>query len=163
MTRVKGEHGQLPGGWACVLFENVGVTELVWVNYGAKKLTTNNEMELFAMVEVIKMLPQTECDVLIKSDSEYVLKAIVRDALGELKKSRVCDSPDFTGWMRNWIVDEWKTAGGMRKHHELWKVLIVELKKAIKNGVVMKFQWVKGHSGERGNELVDKLSKAAYT
>ena len=119
-----------PGGWGALL--RFGGEEKTL--FGGEQDTTNNRMELTAVIEALAALKRP-CDVTLTSDSTYVLKGIQE-------------------WMPNWKKRGWKTASKKPvKNVDLWKkldVLIVEHK--------IDWQWVKGHSGHPGNELADQLA-----
>jgi ribonuclease HI len=119
-----------PGGWGALL--RFGGEEKTL--FGGEQDTTNNRMELTAVIEALRALKRP-CDVTLTSDSTYVLKGIQE-------------------WMPNWKKRGWKTASKKPvKNVDLWKkldVLIVEHK--------IDWQWVKGHSGHPENELADQLA-----
>ena len=119
-----------PGGWGALL--RFGGEEKTL--FGGEQDTTNNRMELTAVIEALGALKRP-CDVTLTSDSTYVLKGIQE-------------------WMPNWKKRGWKTAGKKPvKNVDLWKkldVLIVEHK--------IDWRWVKGHSGHPENELADQLA-----
>ena len=119
-----------PGGWGVLL--RFGSEEKTL--FGGEQDTTNNRMELTAVIEALGALKRP-CDVTLTSDSTYVLKGIQE-------------------WMPNWKKRGWKTASKKPvKNVDLWKkldVLIVEHK--------IDWQWVKGHSGHPENELADQLA-----
>ena len=119
-----------PGGWGALL--RFGGQEKTL--FGGEQDTTNNRMELTAVIEALGALKRP-CDVTLTSDSTYVLKGIQE-------------------WMPNWKKRGWKTASKKPvKNVDLWKkldVLIVEHK--------IDWQWVKGHSGHPENELADQLA-----
>lgn len=119
-----------PGGWGALL--RFGGEEKTL--FGGEQDTTNNRMELTAVIEALGALKRP-CDVTLTSDSTYVLKGIQE-------------------WMPNWKKRGWKTASKKPvKNIDLWKkldVLIVEHK--------IDWQWVKGHSGHPDNELADQLA-----
>ncbi len=102
------------------------------------KVTTNNRMELMGVIVGLEALTKP-CNVTIYSDSQYICKAFNE------------------GWVENWIKKNWKTAGRKPvKNAELWQRLLKA--KAPHN---VKFIWVKGHAGNPGNEICDKLATAA--
>ena len=119
-----------PGGWGALL--RFGSEEKTL--FGGEQDTTNNRMELTAVIEALGALKRP-CDVTLTSDSIYVLKGIQE-------------------WMPNWKKRGWKTSSKKPvKNVDLWKkldVLIVEHK--------IDWRWVKGHSGHPENELADQLA-----
>jgi ribonuclease HI len=125
----KGNPG--PGGYGAVLLLGEKVRE---IGVG-KKLTTNNEMELRAVVEALKQVPEGSENVEVYTDSKYVVEGA-------------------KGWIFGWMKNGWKTkTGGDVSHKETWQELIDLLKK-------VKVDWHKipGHSGLIGNERADTIA-----
>ena len=119
-----------PGGWGAIL-DYKGIEKEL---YGAEKHTTNNRMELMAVIKALEILKQT-CLVKLYSDSSYVLKGI-------------------TDWMPNWKKRGWKTASKTAvKNEDLWRRL-----DALIVSHQIEWLWVKGHSGIIGNERADQLA-----
>ncbi len=119
-----------PGGWGALLNYKGKIKEL----YGAEKLTTNNRMELMAATQALELLTRP-CSVQLNSDSIYVLKGI-------------------TDWMPNWKKRGWKTASKSPvKNEDLWRRLDVAIAKH-----TIEWKWVKGHSGDIGNDKADALA-----
>lgn len=125
----KGNPGR--GGWG-VLLRYKGIEKAL---YGGEVLTTNNRMELTAVIQGLLALKRPGCDVTVISDSKYVLTGI-------------------TEWLPNWKRRNWKTAAKKPVLNEdLWRKLD-EL--AVQHKI--KWEWVKGHSGHRENEMADELA-----
>lgn len=123
-----------PGGWGAILMYN-GVQKEI---SGAQKNTTNNIMEITAVLESLKLLKE-ECNVKVYSDSAYVVNAFNQ------------------GWIYNWKKNNWKTAGKSPvKNQELWKELY-ELTQKHK----VEFIKVKGHSDNEFNNRCDFLATSA--
>ena len=119
-----------PGGWGVLLKYGQHKREL----WGGEPETTNNRMELMAAIEGLAFLKEA-CQVQLYTDSTYVLKGI-------------------TEWMSNWKAKGWKTAAKKPvKNVDLWKRLDDEIQRHDIN-----WQWVKGHSGDPGNEAADMLA-----
>lgn len=119
------------GGWGCILEYNGNVKELSGVN----KCTTNNQMEITAVLEGLKALKEP-CHVNIFSDSAYVVNAFLE------------------GWVSNWVNNNWKTANNKPvKNHELWNELI-----ALCNKHDVSWHKVKGHSDNEKNNRCDFLA-----
>ena len=124
----KGNPG--PGGWGAWLSSEGHEKELC----GGEKLTTNNRMELSAVIEALASLKRS-CDVTIHTDSEYVRKGI-------------------TEWIHGWKQRGWKTADKKPvKNADLW--LRLDALRALHE---VHWRWVKGHSGDPGNERADALA-----
>ena len=119
-----------PGGWgALVKFDEVK-KEI----FGGSKDTTNNQMELTAAIEGLAILKEP-CSVELFTDSKYVMDGI-------------------TQWIQNWKKNSWRTAAKKDvKNKELWK----KLDELISYHQVQ-WHWVKGHSGDMGNETADFLA-----
>ncbi len=123
-----------PGGWGAILMYKEIKKEIS----GGKENTTNNVMELTAVIEGLKLL-KYPCEVDLYSDSAYVVNAFEQ------------------GWIYNWVKNNWKTAGkDPVKNQELWKELH-ELTKTHK----VKFHKVKGHSDNEYNNRCDELARNA--
>ncbi len=123
-----------PGGWGALLRCNGVQKELS----GAQAETTNNRMELTAVIMGLKALKK-QCEVTIYTDSKYVMQGVLE-------------------WLENWKKNNWRTSNKKSavKNVDLWQELDELLK-----GHDIKWQWVKGHSGHPENELVDALARNA--
>lgn len=123
-----------PGGWAFVALDNGKV--LSYSSGGAAQ-TTNNKMELTAVINALKTCQSLGVKtVSISTDSQYVKNGI-------------------TAWIYNWKRNGWKTASkDPVKNKELW----IELD-ALRNNFEINWVWVKGHAGIEFNELCDSLVK----
>jgi ribonuclease HI len=124
----KGNPG--PGGWGAVLRFNGREKDLC----GGERDTTNNRMELLAVIEGLNALKRP-CQVAITTDSQYVKQGI-------------------TQWIHNWKRNGWKTAAKKPvKNSDLWRAL----DEAVARHQVT-WHWVKGHSGHPENERADQLA-----
>ena len=120
------------GGWGAVLIYN-GVKKEI---SGYDKSTTNNRMELFAVIQALRCLNQS-CLVEICTDSQYIADAFNKD------------------WIANWQKDGWKTASKSQvKNEDLWKALLYEVNKH-----KVQFVKVKGHADVELNERCDQLAR----
>ena len=117
-----------PGGWGVVLSYKGHEKEL----YGSETETTNNRMELKAVIEGLKAI-RRHMPVEIYTDSKYVMDGAMQ-------------------WMEGWKKKGWTKKGGL-KNADLWQELDAELAKHS-----VSWQWVKGHSGIEGNERADSLA-----
>jgi ribonuclease HI len=125
-----------PGGYGAVLLSGSHRKELS----GGYKRTTNNRMEILAVVRSLEALKE-RCDVTVYTDSQYVVKAMNE------------------GWAENWKARGWKTAAKTpAANPDLWEMM---LRLRLKHKVT--FTWVKGHSGVEENERADRLANAAAT
>lgn len=123
-----------PGGWGSILMYKGNRKEIS----GGKNDTTNNIMELTAVIEGLKML-KYPCEVELYSDSAYVVNGFNQ------------------GWIYNWVKNNWKTSGKEPvKNKEIWQELY-ELTKIHK----VKFIKVKGHSDNEFNNRCDELARNA--
>lgn len=120
------------GGWGVILRYGEIEKELS----GGEENTTNNRMELTAVIEALKALKK-ECDITIYTDSRYVMDGVQE-------------------WMPNWKRNGWKTTNKKSpvKNVELWQILDSLLSKH-----KIKWVWIKGHNGHPENERVDKLAR----
>lgn len=123
-----------PGGWGAILMYKDNQKEIS----GGMKNTTNNIMELTAVIEGLKML-KFECEVDLYSDSAYVVNGFKQ------------------GWIYNWVKNNWKTANKEPvKNKEIWEELYNLTKKHKVN-----FIKVKGHSDNKYNNRCDELARQA--
>lgn len=121
-----------PGGWASVLIYNGNEKEIS----GGKQDTTNNIMEITAVIEGLKAL-KFPCEVDLYSDSAYVVNTFLQ------------------GWIYSWMKNNWKTASGAPvKNQELWQELY-NLTKVHK----VNFNKVKGHADNKYNNRCDELAR----
>ena len=122
-----------PGGWGVVLrFQDADKTL-----QGYAPETTNNRMELTAVIKGLKALKRS-CKVELFTDSKYVIQGL-------------------TEWLVNWKRNGWKTAAKKPvKNVDLWQ----QLEQEAANHEI-DWNWVKGHSGVEGNEMADQLANAA--
>jgi ribonuclease HI len=118
------------GGWGVLL--RFGEAEKTL--YGGEELTTNNRMELTAVIKGLAALHKP-CSVLVTTDSKYVLSGM-------------------TEWMPNWKKRNWKTASKKPVLNvDLWQQLDAQVQQH-----EVSWEWVKGHSGHLENELADQLA-----
>ena len=121
-----------PGGWAALLRYRQKERELS----GGEPDTTNNRMELMAAIRALEALTEP-CGVALYTDSQYVRQGIMQ-------------------WLPNWVRRGWRTAAGEPvKNRDLWERL-----HAASQRHRIEWHWVKGHSGDAGNERVDQLARA---
>ncbi len=124
----KGNPG--PGGWGAMLRTGEHVKEL----FGGEANTTNNRMELKAVIEALSALTRP-CAVVVHTDSQYVQKGI-------------------SEWIHGWKARGWKTAAKAPvKNVDLWQAL-----DAAQARHTIEWRWVKGHAGHEGNERADALA-----
>lgn len=123
-----------PGGWGAILMINENKKEIS----GGNKNTTNNVMELTAVIEALKLLKRP-CDVNLYSDSAYVVNAFLQN------------------WILGWIKNGWKNSNKEDvKNKELWQELISLTK--VHN---VTFHKVKGHADNKYNNRCDELARNA--
>jgi ribonuclease HI len=121
-----------PGGWGALLLYGDHRRELS----GGESSTTNNRMELMAVIEGVRALKRS-VPLTIYTDSVYVMKGI-------------------TEWIAGWKRNGWKTAAKKPvKNEDLWREL-----DSVLEGHDVQWQWVKGHAGNPGNERADELARA---
>lgn len=116
------------GGYGAIL-RYKGVTKEI---SGGEPNTTNNRMELLAVIEALSLLKEP-CTVTLTTDSKYVVEAVEK------------------GWLKSWVLNGWKK--GKIKNIDLWQKLLPLLDKHS-----VKFVWVKGHDGHLENERCDQLA-----
>ena len=120
-----------PGGWGAILRYKNNEKELS----GGSANTTNNQMEMQAVIEALKTLKEA-CEITLTTDSQYVVNGM-------------------TKWLDDWIKKDWKTASKKNvANQDLWKELSqLSLQHKIK------WNWVKGHAGHPENERCDALAR----
>jgi len=122
-----------PGGWGVVLRYQGNLKTL----NGFDPETTNNRMELTAVIEGLRALTRS-CDIELHTDSKYVMQGV-------------------NEWLSNWKRNGWKTAAKKPvKNIDLWQQLDDEVTRH-----EIDWNWVKGHSGIEDNEFADQLANAA--
>ena len=121
------------GGWGALIQENDNEKKLS----GSELNTTNNRMELTAVIKALEHYDEAR-EIEVFTDSKYVMQGI-------------------TEWIKNWKNNHWKTSQKKDvKNKDLWVLLdTVSAKHDVK------WSWVKGHAGEYGNEIADKLATQA--
>lgn len=120
-----------PGGYGVVLISAQGHYKEISAGY---RQTTNNRMELLSVIVGLESLKKPCDEVTVFSDSKYVVDAVEK------------------GWVFNWVKKGFKD----KKNSDLWKRFLNIYKK---HGV--RFEWVKGHAGNKYNEICDRLAVAA--
>ncbi len=124
----KGNPG--PGGWGVLLRQGSREKTL----YGGEPHTTNNRMELLAVIQALRALKR-RCVATIHTDSTYVKKGM-------------------TEWLPNWKRRQWRTADNKPvKNADLWQAL-----DELAGAHELHWRWVKGHAGDPGNERADALA-----
>jgi len=119
-----------PGGWGAILRWRGLERELS----GGAPDTTNNRMELEAVIQSLKAL-KIPSKVIVYTDSQYVQKGMSQ-------------------WLEAWKIKDFKVKGGYRPNHELWRELDV-----LAGEHQIQWRWVKGHAGHPENERADKLAR----
>lgn len=172
------------GGWGWIsyytIIENKAKTIKVNSNWGGKNKTTNNNMELTAILEVFTYLSTLSLkkDTVIKliSDSEYAIKPMIGEIvvlegklISEYKVVQLPPLGNFSNWLssENQHIKEydpklyWKDKKDKPNGEEWFKIynLISDL---IQKGIIIKMGWVKGHAKIKGNEEADELSNCYY-
>ena len=125
----KGNPG--PGGWGVVIIKNGEPVDEI---YGGESNTTNNRMELLAVIHGLNKIEEADT-VQVNTDSMYVKNGI-------------------TSWINKWVENGWKTAA---KKDVANKDLWIKLQRIVEDREVT-WNWVRGHSGDTGNERADFLA-----
>lgn len=122
-----------PGGWGYVILQN---NDLFHEDCGGESQTTNNRMEMTAVIRALRYLAPVPSEIIIYSDSAYLVQAF------------------RLGWIQKWQRNGWKTATGQDVlNQDLWQELVLLT-------TIHKVTWikVKAHSGIKWNERCDKLA-----
>ena len=118
------------GGWGAIIMQDEKNIEL----FGGENETTNNRMELMAVIMALKEI-SSNLELTIYTDSTYVQKGI-------------------SEWIKNWKVNNWRSSSKKPvKNKDLW----IELDVAVGSRKI-NWEWVKGHAGNEGNEKADELA-----
>ncbi|MBL7736631.1 MAG: ribonuclease HI [Chitinophagaceae bacterium] len=120
-----------PGGYGAILQWGAHTKEIS----GGFRKTTNNRMELKAVIEALKTLNKESLSVIVYSDSQYVVRAVEE------------------GWLKNWIATDFK---GGKKNKDLWREYA-----ALAEKHHVRFKWVKGHADNPYNNRCDILATTA--
>ena len=121
-----------PGGWGAIIISKNYSKKII---QGGTKNTTNNRMELMAVIEALDEIKEN-CKIKIFTDSKYVINGI-------------------ESWIENWKKNNWVTSNKKKvKNVDLWTKL-----DNVRVGKIISWEWVKGHSGIKLNEEVDILAK----
>ena len=124
-----------PGGWGALLIYGEHEKQLS----GGEPETTNNRMELTAVIEALSLLKRP-CEVTLTTDSKYVADSVTK------------------GWVYGWQKRGWKKGDGKPAlNPDLWEKLLPLLKMHD-----VKFVWIKGHAGHKYNEICDRLAVSEW-
>lgn len=126
-----GQKGASPGGWGVLLVGAVGTSQ---VGFDGEADTTNNRMELLAAISALRATPPKQA-VMVRTDSEYVIKGCTEWR---------------AGWQRRGMIN---SKGKAVLNPDLWRLLWAEV-----DARKVKFEWVRGHNGDPGNEIADALA-----
>ena len=131
-----------PGGWAYIfVLQTFQGEQVIAQEKGGEKLTTNNRMELTAVIQALRVLKKNDSvprQASVFTDSQYVQKGI-------------------TEWIRKWKINSWKTADKKPvKNKDLWFEL-----DTLAAEIALQWKWVKGHAGNKYNELCDSMTQEA--
>jgi len=125
------------GAWAAIVKDANGNKREMFQAYSH---TTNNRMELRAVVESLQTVPEGS-DVVVVTDSQYVANAVNKN------------------WLKSWTLKNWRTSQKkLVANKDLWERVLILLEK-----YSVTFAWVKGHEGHPENERCDELAVTAYT
>ena len=124
-----------PGGCSAVFRKGEDYRECVWYFPN----TTNNRMELMAVIKSLMLVKEKKSSVLIRSDSNYVVQGI-------------------TQWIDKWVSNNWRSSKKTPvENAELWSILLAIVHQFEYEGGKVRFQLLKGHSGDKDNERADEL------
>ncbi len=118
------------GGWGAIMLFGDKIKEI----NGYAPNTTNNRMELTAVIEALKVIKR-QCEIIIYTDSQYVQRGM-------------------TEWLNGWIKKNWKNV----KNPDLWQELV-----NVAAQYSIEWRWVRGHNGDKYNERADELANLAIT
>ena len=124
-----------PGGWGAILLYEGREKELS----GGNKSTTNNRMELMAVIKGLEALKQP-CRVDVYSDSRYIVDAINK------------------GWLESWIAKGWRKGRGKSRAQQVKNVYLWQRLVKLLEAHQVEFHWIPGHMGYPENERADRLA-----
>jgi ribonuclease HI len=123
-----------PGGYGAVILDGTKRTQIS----GGFQATTNNRMELLAIIESLKLM-KGKSRVMVNTDSKYIVNAVQK------------------GWLEKWAANRWmRNKRDKAENADLWKQMVRLLEKH-----EVHLKWVKGHAGNIENEVCDRLASAA--
>jgi len=123
-----------PGGWGFVATDGKNIAE----RSGGELNTTNNRMELMAVIRALTAAAKNHSEIEIHTDSQYVKNGM-------------------ESWIKNWKRNNWRTASKQPvKNQDLWQELDAAAQK-----IKIHWHWVRGHNGDEMNERVDELARTA--
>ena len=129
----KGNPGE--GGWGAYIEYNNEKVKL----YGYETETTNNRMEITAAIEALRYI-KVKSNIILYTDSKYLMNGI-------------------NTWIHDWKKNNWKTSSNKGvKNVDLWQII-----DELNSNHSIKWNWVKGHSGNPGNDMADELANFAIT
>lgn len=129
------KHNPGEGGWGAFIEYNNEKVKL----YGYEEHTTNNRMEIIAAIEALRSI-KVKSDIIIYTDSKYLMNGI-------------------NTWIHSWKKNNWRTSSNKDvKNVDLWKII-----DELNSNHSIEWNWVKGHSGNPGNEMADELANFAIT
>jgi ribonuclease HI len=136
-----------PGGWAYVIVaETPQGPHILAEQFGSERATTNNRMELTAVIEALKALQTLDtgaAQAAVVTDSQYVQKGI-------------------TDWIRKWKQNAWRTSDKKPvKNQDLWMELDALCGNVSSGGTPLSWEWVRGHAGNIWNERCDRMTQEA--
>lgn len=135
------------GGWGWVIYEkNIEI-----IDYGGEKYSTNNRMELTALLNLLKFLPTT-CSGTIYTDS---MTGIYKPLINPKHKNGELITSSYSGWMEGWKNSNWSRP---KMNKEYYKKIDQELQRLIRGGSKIYLKWINSHTGIVGNERADELA-----
>jgi len=124
-----------PGGWGAIILAPDRPPHKI---NGGEKSTTNNQMELIAVIKALDSIEKTKDKIVLYTDSKYVMEGI-------------------TSWINKWKQKDWKTSLNTPvKNQVLWQELDASIQ-----SLNIQWEWVKGHAGNQWNEVADQLARSA--
>jgi len=143
----KGNPG--PGGWGWVEYPGGIASGIKFTGYGGEISTTNNRMELSAVIDYLNHSPRGRYYIIHSDSLQYVVKGFVSGDCDILKTPGV-----YSGWIKNWIKQDLTK----RKNGDLWVKAESLIRDHLHHGSIIEIRYIKAHNGDVGNEFADKLA-----
>lgn len=149
------------GGWGYVVYLD---DEIIKEEYGYERETTNNKMEITALIEALRYVRNSDEDeFVIFTDSMYIMKTLFKSKnIDENNCTIIVDentSKLYNGWIANWVINGFRN----KKNIQLWKKVLFLTKLILNDKKHLHFYHVKAHSDIPGNEYADYLANKAIS
>lgn len=147
-----------PGGWGVYIEEPENNTIITWNFFDGEIHTTNNRMELTAIIKGISWLIKTNKGRKVIHATIYTDSNYCKNSIGNIVN--IDGQPHFDGWINGWVKKGWKNSSGSVINKDLWIKLYQVVQNVCQLGINIKIEKVKAHSKIYGNERADFLANS---